>query len=136
MPIVPVVGPAGGGKSQYIERERSPGDVLIDYTRIWAALTGARRGDDGRYPERVDGDPSLPLVNAVKQFALSQAIERELSGYVTSSAADDVAALEARTGQPAVTIDPGRQVIESRLADPETGYLSDECRRAVARWYG
>ena len=136
MPIVPIVGPAGAGKSQYIARERTAGDVVIDYTSLWAALTGAQRGPDGKYPERRDDDPSLALMSAVKNFALSQAVERELNGFVTSSARADVERLESRTGQQAVTIDPGREVVEARLVDDDTRYLSDECRRALARWYG
>ena len=135
MPIVPVVGPAGAGKSQYIARERGPGSIIVDFTALWAALTGAVRGPDGKYPEREDGDPALALTNAVKGFALSEATKRELDGFVTSSAAGDVAPLEARTGQAAVTIDPGREAVEASLSDDE-GYLSNECRKAIARWYG
>ena len=98
-------------------------------------MTGAVRGPDGKYPDRTDGDPALALVSAVKGFALSEATKRELDGFVTSSAAGDVAALEARTGQPAVTIDPGPAAVEASLADDD-GYLSDECRKAIRRWYG
>ena len=35
-----------------------------------------------------------------------------------------------------VTVDPGESVARSRLADPDTGEVSDECNRAVRRWYG
>ena len=136
MAIIPVVGPAGAGKSQHIERERRAGNVVIDFTRLWAALTGATRGDDGKYPERTADDPTLALVSAVKGFALSQAVERELDGFVTSSGRGDVERLERLTGQQAVIIDPGREVVEARLVDDSTRYLSDECARALARWYG
>ena len=136
MAITPVVGPAGAGKSQYIDRERRPGEVVIDYTLLWAALTMARRGPDGRFPERGDDGPSLPLVSAVKAFALSEAVRRELSGYVTSSARSDVERLEGRTGRRAVIIDPGRAVVAARLTDPETGVLSSACSVALGRWYG
>ena len=135
MPIRPIVGPAGAGKSQHIEQEQKPGDIIIDYTRLWVALTGAVRGPDGKYPDRTDDDPSLALVNAVKQFALSQAIERELDGYVTSSASAEVPKLEARTGQVATVLDPGQTAVEKRLAD-RFGTVSDQCRKALRRWYG
>ena len=135
MPITPVLGPAGAGKSQYIDRERRPGDVVIDYTLLWAALTMARRGPDGRYPERGDDDPSLPLVSAVKGFAVAEAVKRELAGYVTSSARSDIGRLESRTGRPAVIIDPGREVVEGRLRDPESGEISAACSVAMGRWY-
>ena len=77
----------------------------------------------------------LPFVSAVKAAALSLAVERELSGFVTSSARDDVAVLERITRTAAVVIDPGELVVRARLADPETGELSDECENAVGRWY-
>ena len=32
------------------------------------------------------------------------------------------------------TLDPGRDVVEERLSDAD-GNLSEECRRAIARWY-
>lgn len=135
MPIVPVLGPVSGGKSQFVDREREDGDVTIDFTALFAALASVQRGADGRYPERTDGDPRLPFVQAVKNFALTEAIRRELNGHVTSSARHDVEPLQVRTGQEAVIIDPGRDVIEDRLRDPETGEISDECRKALERWY-
>lgn len=130
-----VAGPAGAGKSQYVARERNPGDILIDYTSIWAALTGAERGADGKYPERETGDPALPLVSATKEFVLRQAVERELNGFVTTSARDEVQRLESVTNSTAEIIDPGQDVVRLRLADPETGRLSDECQGALNRWY-
>lgn len=135
MPIIPVVGPAGGGKSQFVNRNQETGEVVIDFTLLYAALANVQRGPDGRYPERVAGDPLLPLVNAVKEFALRQAVDRQLNGYVTSSDAQAVSRLEALTGETAEIIDPGREAIELRLRDPETGVLSDECGRALSRWY-
>lgn len=136
MPIVPIVGPAGAGKSQVIAAERRPGDVLIDFTLLYAALSGAVRGPDGTYPEREAGDPLLPLVAAVKAFALQQAVDRELDGHVTSSARGEVESLERRTGRPARVVDPGEDTVISRLVDPDTGDLSEECGEAAARWYG
>ncbi len=135
MAITPVLGPASGGKSQWIAARLVPGIVVIDYTRIYVALSGAERGDDGRYPERVAGDQLLPLSSAVKAVTLSMAVERGFSGFVTSSARDDLPTLERITGTPAVIIDPGEEVIRARLADPVTGQLSSECATALARWY-
>ena len=135
MPITPVAGPAGGGKSAYVAEHLRPGWIVLDFTQIYVALTGAVRGPDGRFPERVSGDPVLPLVSAVKAVALSMAIERGHSGFVTTSSLDDVPALERATGNSAVVIDPGETVIRSRLADAITGSLSSECEQALGRWY-
>ena len=135
MAIVPVVGPAGGGKSQFIAENIRPGWVVLDFTMLYAGLSSAQRGPDGKYPERITGDPLLPLVSEVKALALNAAIRRELSGFVTSSARDDVPMLERVTGQPATIVDPGEDVVRARLADPVTGQLSEECTAAIRRWY-
>ena len=85
VPITIIRGPAGGGKSQLLAERQRPGDVLNDFTRIYVALAGVERGPDGRYPERADGDPLLPLAAAIKTTAVREASARELSGYVTTS---------------------------------------------------
>ena len=135
MPIVPVCGPAGAGKSQYIAATIRPGWIILDYTALYAALSGVQRGPDGKFPERVAGDPLLPMTAAVKAVALSMAVERQLDGFVTSSARDDVSTLERITGQSAVVVDPGEDVVRARLADAVTGELSPECSAALSRWY-
>ena len=135
MPIQPVVGPASGGKSQWISARLTPGQVVLDFTRLYVALAGIERGPDGRYPERATGDPLLPLTSAGKAVLLSMAVERQLDGYVTSSSRDDVPMLERVTGQPATIIDPGEATVRARLADPITGELTTECANALTRWY-
>ena len=137
MPIQPIVGPAGGGKSQVIEAERRPGDVVIDFTSIWAALTAAGRGPDGRYPVREGDDPALGLVAAVAAFALSEAVKRELNGYVTTASRDRVAALERVTGQPARVVDvkPGPLLARLSETDGDGEYLDGQCVSAVRRWW-
>ena len=135
MPITPVVGPAGGGKSQWIARNRQPGDLQIDHTAIWAALVGAVRGPDGRFPVREVDDPTTGLVQYLMAVAVRQATASGLSGFVTTSRRDKVADLERETGQRAVIVDPGKAVVRERLADPETGELSAACQSAFARWY-
>ena len=115
MPIQPIAGPAGGGKSQVVAEALRPGMVLIDFTAIWAALAGVERGPDGLYPVRRDDDPLVPLVSAVQAFALSQAVERQLDGFVTTASRDRVALLERITGQPARIVDPGIETVLERL---------------------
>ena len=135
MPIVPIIGPAGAGKSQVIDNLRRPGQVLLDYTSLYAAVGGVQRDASGRYPVRVDGDPTIGLVAALKDYAVNEAVRRELDGYVTSSSRDDIERLEQITGQPAQIVDPGEEVTKARLADPITGVLSEECKKALRRWY-
>ena len=151
MPIVPIAGPAGAGKSQVIAAERRPGDVLIDFTEIYAAVSGVQRGPDGRYPERLDSDPLLPLVSAVRGFMLSEAVRRELNGVVTTASRDEVSVLERITGQRARIVDPGDDMVVSRLMVGDTEVdasvpdarrprrgrgLPSNCWKAIRRWFG
>ena len=136
MPITPVAGPVGAGKSQYIEERRRPGDVLVDFTSIYVALSGVERGPDGRYPERLDGDPLLPLTSAVMAHALNEAVDRQLDGFVTTASRDRVPVLERITGQPAVIIDPGDDgVIRLHYGSRGTS-ITEQCAKALGRWYG
>ena len=80
MPIRIVRGPAGGGKSQWIRERMGPSDVLLDYTTLWAAVTGAERDAAGKFPIRRDGDPRLAMVEWLRIAAVRQAAERELDG--------------------------------------------------------
>ena len=131
-----VAGPAGGGKSQFVAEQRQPGEVLIDFTSLYVALSGAVRGADGRYPDREAGDALLPLVAWLKAAAVRQAAERELSGYVTTSDRREIDRLRELGADGELTvIDPGEEVTRARLADT-TGELSPECARALNRWYG
>ena len=111
MPVTPVAGPAGGGKSQWIARRRQPGDVVIDYTLLYAALMGAVRDPaTGKYPVRPDGDPAVGITTYLMATAVRYASDNGLSGYVTTSRRAKVDDLEEMTGQPAVIIDPGEAV--------------------------
>ena len=137
MALTIIRGPAGAGKSGYIERERKPGDLLIDYTAIYVALAGVTRGPDGKYPIRESHDPLLGIVSAVKAYAIAEAARRELAGFVTtsSSSAGEIERLrELGADGPVVTLDPGEAVVRARLAGDD-GELSEQCRLALARWY-
>ena len=138
MAIGIIRGPAGGGKSQVIAARLRPGEVVIDFTRLYVALAGVERGPDGRYPVRHDGDPRLALAEYVRMVAVRQASDRELSGYATTSDSRPEAVERLRdagaTG-PVETVDPGREVVRARLADAVTGALSQQCEIALGRWY-
>ena len=144
MPLEVIAGPAGGGKSQVVEEERTTGDVVIDFTSLYVAMTGVQRDPaTGRYPERLDGDPRIGLVSEVRDHAIAAAAERELDGFVTTSdsrpeSLDRFARLAAGPGVEAAVIriiDPGEEVVRARLADPVTGQLSSGCESALGRWY-
>lgn len=138
-----VEGPAGGGKSQHAREMLEAGEaqVLADVTSLWAAIGGHERGPDGRYPVRSDDDPALALARYVQAAVVREGLREGQDVVVTTSRRDqqdrwsEVAAAAA-TSLSVRTIDPGRSVVEARLADPQTGILSADCESAIARWYG
>lgn len=141
--LIRLAGPAGSGKSGRARRMLAGGDadLLIDFTALYAALSGVERDGEGKYPVRSDTDPLLPLVHAVRAIAVAEGLRRGFRLLRTSSARDDEdrdRATAERHGAEyrQIVIDPGREVVAARLADPETGELSQACSVALSRWYG
>ena len=139
MPNLLLSGPAGAGKSAAAAAElqaiTGPA-IIVDFQSIYAALTGAVRGPDGNYPLR---DPALlPVTEYARQAVISAATVRGIEVVATNSDGDPSrrAKLLAMLGPAALEriIDPGRDVVTARLADPAGG-LSAECKSAMDRWY-
>ena len=139
-----ISGPAGANKSAAARRawedyRRTGGTAaLADFQSVYAALTGDRRGPDGRYPLR---DKSLlPLVEYVRRTIISAAQARDIYTIATNSDGNperrSVLLNLLGAGATERILDPGRSIVEARLSNPETGDLSDECGQAVDRWYG
>ena len=145
MALTLLEGPAGSGKSQEAEAmlESGEADVLADLTAIWAALRGMRRGADGKYPVRTDDDPAIRtgLAAYIRAAVVRQSLRDGLNVIVTTASPGMATKWEevaAETGARFTvrTMDPGRDEAFRRLADPETGEISDECLGALRRWYG
>ena len=134
-------GPAGAAKSALAWRLLAdhPGlAVVADFQAVYAALTLVERDRNGRYPLR--DDRLLPTVEYVRRAIISGAIAREIDVVATNSDGDPErrAFLLGQLGDGATEriVDPGRAIVAARLADPQTGELSDECGQALHRWYG
>ena len=141
MPSILLSGPAGAAKSALARRllaESSELAAIADFQSVYVTLTGDARGPDGRYPLR--NDTLLPLTEYVRRAIITGAVVRDISIIGTNSDGDPGRreTMLARLGAGATEriVDPGRAVVSARLADPETGVLSDECEAAINRWYG
>ncbi len=135
-------GPAGSGKSQLARDMKHAGqvDLLADVTALWAAVGVYDRGPDGRYPVRDDDDPALLAALYLQTTLVTYGLERGLNVAATTSRRDQVGrwqTLAASLGADfnVQTIDPGIDVVSERLTDPDTGKLSEECAKAINRWY-
>ena len=134
-------GPAGAAKSalaRRLIRESAELAAIADFQAVYAALSGDLRGPDGRYPLR--DERLLPLTEYVRRAIITGAITRDIRVIATNSDGDPDrrAFLLSQLGEGSEEriVDPGRAVVAARLADPETGDLSEACDAAISRWYG
>ena len=141
MPSILLSGPAGGAKSALARRllvESADLSAIADFQLVYRALTDVERGRDGRYPLR--NEALLPLTEYVRRAIITGAVNRDIAVIATNSDGDPErrAFLLGLLGAGAVEriVDPGRNIVEARLSDPETGMLSSECDSAIGRWYG
>ena len=133
-------GPAGAAKSALARRllaESTELAAIADFQLVYRALTDVERGRDGRYPLR--DERLLPLTEYVRRAIITGAVNRDIAVIATNSDGDPErrAFLLGQLGAGAVEriVDPGRNIVEARLSDPETGMLSSECDSAIGRWY-
>ena len=113
---------------------------MADFQSILAALLLLERDPEtGRFPPRDRAAERLiPLAQAIKVAIIAEARARDLTVVETNSSgspAQRQRLLAALGGASERIIDPGRQVVEQRLADPVTGQLSSQCGQAVGRYY-
>ena len=134
-------GPAGAGKSQMARELLRTGkvDVVADFQAILTALMLLERGKDGRYPQRDRAAEKLiPLAQAVRSTIIAEARARGLTVVATNSngSPSQRQRLIAELGGASERIiDPGRDAVRQRLADPVTGQLSSQCGEAIGRFY-
>ena len=141
MASVLLSGPAGAAKSQLaarLRRENTRLTVLAEFQALYAALTGDVRGPDGRYPLREEG--LLAITEYTRRAVIGAAVARGIEVIATNSDGDPDRRtfLLGQLGEGATEriVDPGRDIVSARLADPTTGELSEECSAAISRWYG
>ena len=136
-----LTGPAGSGKSAAARELLRTGkaDVAADFQSVLVGLLLLERGQDGRYPARDRAAERLiPLAQAIRSTIIAEARTRGLTVVTTNSngsPAQRQRLIAELGGASERIIDPGRQVVEQRLADPVTGQLSTQCGQAIGRYY-
>lgn len=145
--LIVLAGPALSGKSTLAEALIDPdrGEVLIDFSRLYSAITVQPRGELRR-----SGLP-VGMVQAVRMAAIREAAERGLSGVITVAdgrreVLDQLQALAG--GAPLFVLDFPEAAIDriiaagQRAPDPSRaearrgGRWRADCGKAAKRWFG
>lgn len=133
-----VAGPPFGGKSRWIRARLRGSMVWIDFTSLFAAISGEERDPvTRRYPVRQTGDSRLAFAALLRIIAVERAAIAGLEGFVTISRPDQIEEL-ARTAltDRVEIIDPGEDTVRERMRDYYDGAVPQECEGAVSGWYG
>jgi hypothetical protein len=122
-----ITGPPAGGKTTWARQHARPGDIVVDLDAIAQALTVG--------PETHRHEPHvLRCAQRARSVAVDEALKHaaHVDVYVVHTLPPPQAmARYAEHGAQVVTCDPGREVVEARVAEmrpPGT-------RTVVARWY-
>lgn len=123
-----VVGPPAAGKSTWVLEQARSMDVVIDYDRLAVALAG-RGGDDHHHGPEVKA-----VTKAARTAAISEAMRQ--AGRVDvflihSNPGRHRLAEYAAAGARVVMVDPGRDVVLSRIGRERPRVMF----RVVDEWY-
>lgn len=127
MALTVVTGPPAGGKTTWVRQHARPGDVVIDLDAIAQALTVGT--ETHRHARAV-----LRCAQRARGAALDEALKHAARAdvYVVHAQPEPrhLARYEQH-GARIVTIDPGRETVEARVAEQRP----PGTRAVVARWY-
>lgn len=127
MALTIVVGPPAAGKSTYVRAHAKPGDIVIDLDAIAAALTTGPPTHDHHHPV-------LRAAQRARLAAIDEALrlaDRVDSWIIHTQPSPKALARYAEHGARIVVVDPGRAVVEQRIAEQR----SPSARAVAARWY-
>lgn len=128
MGLIVVTGPPAGGKSTWVRAHAQPGDIVIDYDLITAALTA---------PDTCPYDQPRHIRSTVfraRSAAIAEAFRHldTCDVYVIHTAPrPEAMATYRRLGARVVTVDPGKQVVLARCQAERPDHLLD----VALRWY-
>lgn len=127
MALTVITGPPASGKSTWVRANAQPGDIVIDYDLIAAALSpGGDSHDHSRRLAKVTYRARTAAINEALRHA------EHIDVWIIHSAPKPDA-LERYTAHHAriVTIDPGRDVVMQRIAEQRPS----SARAVATRWY-
>lgn len=128
MTLTVVTGPPAAGKSTWVRTHAKPGDIVIDYDRIANALTGPG-ADPHNHPKAV-----RDTAFRARQAAVAEALKHTHTTdvyIIHSLPAQQIRERYAGHDPHIVTLDPGRAVVMTRIAEQRP-----RAAHAVAeRWY-
>jgi hypothetical protein len=129
--IVVVMGPTCGGKTTHVLERAVLGDIVIDLDLIARALSGGILDDRSHvYPQHV-----RHVAIGARKAAIDRATRLTNTGATVWIIHADPSPEDLETYRflryEVVTIDPGRDVVEARVAAERPAYM----RPYVAKWY-
>jgi hypothetical protein len=127
MALYVVIGPPAGGKTTYVRERAKHGDVVVDLDAIASALTVG--GDGHTHPKAV-----LRCAQRARSVAIDEALRHVGSTdvwVIHTQPSERAMERYAQHGAHVVTVDPGQQVVEARIAEQR----HHTTRAVAARWY-
>jgi hypothetical protein len=124
-----LIGPPGSGKSTYVAEHAGPDDVVIDLDAIARALMPVQPTRTHSYPQHV-----RHVAIGARKAAIDRATRLAFGGVVwlIHSVPSEATMGEYRALRyNVITIDPGREVVEQRVASERPAFVGV----AVAKWY-
>lgn len=124
-----VTGPPAGGKSTWVRGHARPGDVVVDYDLLAAALSGPSSGNPWDHPEAV-----RQVAYRARTAAIREALRHTTSTdvyVIHSMPKPEWLATYAEHDAQVITIDPGRDVVMARIAAERPA----SARAVATRWY-
>lgn len=127
--IVVVIGPPAAGKTTYVREHAKPADVVIDLDTIARAFMPAPPDRTHTYPEHI-----RHIAIGARKAAIVRATRMALGAtvYIIHSIPhpDTLAEYRALRYQ-IITIDPGRDIVETRARAERPTFM----HQAIGRWY-
>ncbi|AMB58246.1 HNH endonuclease [Microterricola viridarii] len=127
--VVVLIGPPAGGKTTYLLEHAKPNDVQIDMDAICRALMPIAPTASHDYPEHVRHIGIKARAAAVHHATRLR--ERVTVWLIHAIPKPDDLADYKRMGWQVITVDPGREVVESRARRERP----EQMMHQVARWY-